>query len=514
MDDFLGAGGSLEFDPSGFPGVVEAAFRIEQAVSLGERIVIHGDYDADGISGTAILAEALHELGADVRVYLPSRIDRGYDLHVESVEQFAREGANLIVTVDCGTSAIEPIRRARSLGMDVIVTDHHIAPSEPSSAIVMVNPKCAPPGGPFDDLSGSGVAFLLSRTLRTRAGRDPDVGADLAALGTIADVMSLTGLNRRIVALGLKQMRQRPRPGIEAIQVASKTAKIGSQSIAYSIVPRLNAAGRIQSPEIAYRALTATEPEQARRLAAELEQLNLERQRRSAAAVSEARLIVRDSLAGTGPLLVPLTSGDTGVFGLVAGQLARELGRQVFVVDAASEIATGSARSGSGGSVHQTLNDCADLLVRFGGHAAAAGFTIANGNLEALALRFREMDTLASEPEGLSIEGDLDLERVSIPLVHEIEKLEPFGNGNPEPLFIARRAFVQDVRTVGKQGEHIQLTLRKGKSAVRGIGFRLAAKIPVRGDRIDAVVAPFIDSWQGRESPRLRIEDLRPAVVG
>lgn len=501
------------FDDIELGGVGEASSRIERAIASAESIAVHGDYDADGIAGAAIMAGVLEDLGANFRTFLPSRQEHGYDISQSSVERFHSEGVKLIVTVDCGITAHSAIRRARELGIDVIVTDHHLPGHETIEANIVVNPKCELPGGPYDQLSGSGVAYMLSRTIRKRAGSDPDIGLDLAAIGTIADVMPLTGINRDIVSLGLTQIRRLPRVGIEALRQTARLADIGAQSVAFSIVPRINAAGRIHTPDPAFRLLTTQDPTEAAGLANMLDRLNAERQRRSAELVNQARLQLERPEKEVGPVLIRLQSPDTGLFGLVAGQLARELYRQVFVVDETSAVGTGSARSGDGGSVYQTLERCGDLLVRYGGHSVAAGFSVARDNLEAFSIRLREVDDGPAAPPPLLIEGELSIDRVGSELIREIALLEPFGNGNPEPLFLSKYAFVEDARTVGRQGEHIQLVLRKGKSSIRAIGFGLAGRLPVRGDRVDVVSSPFVDSWQGRENPRLRIEDLRPAVL-
>lgn len=504
-------------DARALPGFEAAADRLRLAVRQGERIGLFGDFDVDGVTAVAILADAIRGLGSDVVTYLPDRFREGYGLNVGAVDALARLGVTLLVALDCGTSAPREIQHARSLGMDVLVLDHHSAPPDLPDAVV-VNPRLPSyENGPLADLASAGLAFLLARALHDRLGGpfEADRYLELVALGTICDVAPLSGPNRTLVQQGLAALRKTERPGLRALVECSRLdpARIDADALGYVLGPRLNAAGRIKHAGAALELLLTHDPARAARLATQLGELNSERQRRTAEAVELAGSLLAQTDAPL--LMVGHESFSSGIVGLVAARLTEAAYRPAIVYERGEEESRASCRSIPEFDITAALRTCQDLLVRFGGHRQAAGFTVKNRNLEPL--RRRLVAEAARRLDGLDLRPPIDID-LEIPLrairgeeIRWLERLAPHGNGNPLPTFLSRGVLVADSRAIGNGEEHLLLKLRDGALVWPAVAFRRALSAEVApGSRIDVVFSIGADRFV-QDGLRLTVHDLRPA---
>jgi len=399
---FLASAGPGD-NPFRLKGMNEAVTRLRQAIRRGEPVAVYGDFDADGVTATALLVETLSALGARVEPYIPHRVDEGYGLNTGALRQLASQGIKVVVTVDCGIRSIKEVNYGRKLGLDLIVTDHHSVGEEAPPALAVINPKQPDCPYPFQDLAGVGVAFKLAQAL-LRANRRVPVAKgevslneedllDLAALGTVADLAPLLGENRSLVKRGLERLNAAERLGVRAMiaQTGLKLGQIDAAAIGFILGPRLNAAGRIDDAATSYDLLTCRSPDEAANLAQELEELNRRRQRLTAEALERATEQVL--VAGEGEKLLFAAGEDflAGIVGLVAGRLTEEFYRPAVVVELGAEESRGSARSIPEFNITAALDQCSDLLVKYGGHAAAAGFTVANDNLKRVREHLKEL---------------------------------------------------------------------------------------------------------------------------
>lgn len=525
---FLEGGPETLHDPFRMAGMREAAERIRLAIGRGERIRIFGDYDADGVSATALASLMLRELGATFDHAVPHRTLEGYGLSVAAVEAAAEAGVRLILTVDNGISAAEAIVRAGELGIDVVVTDHHEPPPELPRAAAVVNPKQPGCPYPFKGLAGVGVAFKLAHAL---LGRPPLEWADLAALGTIADLMPLLDENRFIVRHGIGRMRRTERPGIRALASVSgiDPESVTADAIAFGMAPRINAAGRLRHADPAIRLLLTGDEEEAAACAAELDALNRERQRLVDAMVGQAEAVWADKAGAAeaagkpapGVIVAAAEGWNVGVAGIVASKLIERHYRPAFVFDVDPETGTakGSARSIPGFDLHAALTACADLLDHYGGHQAAAGMTLRADRLPELEAR---LDRLAAEwltPEDYirKVEIDLvcDAPEATLEAAEQLKLLEPYGCGNPRPTLLIADVPVRSVRTIGKDGRHLQIAPQGPPGAFEAVGFGLgdrAARISETA-RVDLVGELGINEWNGRRKAQLIVRDLRVSHV-
>ncbi len=498
--------------------------RILEAVERGERITVYGDYDVDGVTGTALLYLTLKKLGARVDYYIPSRLEEGYGLHGSALEELAGKGVGLLVTVDCGISAWEEVKYAARLGMDVVVTDHHEAGAILPEAAAVINPKRRECSYPFKGLAGVGVAYKLAQALFVQAGMGgEELGLlDLVALGTVADVVPLLDENRILVAQGLKVMASGRRPGLLALgeKAGLDLARVGSGHLAFVLGPRLNAVGRLGEALKSVSLLTTGDLKQARALAEDLEGKNRRRQELEAQILREAvEIIDREvDLEQNRVLVLASTGWHEGVIGIVASRLVERYYRPVVLVALEGEIGKGSARSIPGFDLYQALNQCGYLLERYGGHEGAAGFSIRASNLEV----FREkLNRLAFEwlsagdlVPVTTVDGEVGADDLDIDLARELRGLEPFGLGNPAPVLLCRGLEVSTARKVGKNGDHWKIRFKTPYGSVlEGIGFKLSDRgetmIPSDGT-VEVLFSPEVNTWNGRESLQLKVRDLRP----
>jgi single-stranded-DNA-specific exonuclease len=497
-------------DPRLLPDADEFAQRVAFAAQRGERVLVFGDFDADGLTGLAVMVIALRCLGLHVEPYVPSRSDEGHGLSLASLRRAVQLGCSLVVTVDCGTSSAVEVEAAREAGLDVLITDHHQVPAALPAAVALVNPHRADSTYPDRRLAGSGVAFKLAQLL---IGHEALELTDLAAIGTVADVAPIVGENRSIVRLGLERMRSAPRPGIAALLERAGLARerLDLDRLAYQVAPRLNAIGRVGDASRAAQLLLSEDPAEAAALADELEAANVLRRELVATALGEARQVADSTPSGR--LTIVAGAWPVGIIGLIAGRLAEERSRPAVVFSTSVEPWRGSARSGAGGfDLAASFAQLADLFDRFGGHAAAAGCDLLPEHYAAFCSRLSELAGPHTPVEPtLLLDLALPALEVDYSLLRELALLEPAGVGNPIPLVGV--AGLSLVRARGASGGHTQLVLRKGREVLDGICFGrddLPAVLR-EGDQLDVVARLVSRVFGGYETLQLEVRDVAPA---
>jgi len=492
-----------------------AAERLARAVEAGERICVFGDYDVDGTTSTAILADILEALGGG---------RGGYGLSDAALDRCLDTGATLLVTCDCGSSDHERISRARRSGVDVIVVDHHLVPPEPLPAVAFLNPHRPDCGFPYKGLASAGLALSVGAAVRQRLRRRLDLKPwlDLVALGTIADVAPLDGDNRRLVRAGLAIMGQEPlRPGIHALRQTAAVApgRIGAVDVAFRIAPRLNAAGRLGDPTITLELLRAREPGRAVALAARIAELNERRRELERRVTAEAIDQVRD-VYGERPAAGIVAAGEgwhRGVVGISAARLSDRFGVPAVVVALEDGIGHGSARTPEGFPLHDALRRCAPCLTTFGGHQAACGMSLPAGRVEAFRAAFadavRELSPPEVGPERPTVDVRLDGTTYPIPTARDLHCLEPLGAANAEPLFALPGVRIDHRRTVGDGDRHLKLRLRVGRRGLWAFGYELGYLEPTLGDVVDALGHVRLDTWRGGGAIELRLRSVLPPTT-
>ena len=515
---FLSADKRLEVDPFLLPDVHQAVSRTYQALLSGETIAIYGDFDADGITATALLVQGLSALGGKVIPYIPRRISEGYGLHIAGLEKLRKQGVSLVITVDTGISALAPVKEARKMGIDVVVTDHHVPLDSLPTAKAVVNPKRCDSAYGSTELAGVGVAFKLLQALLKGSGQEAlvDRSLDLVALGTVTDMVPLIGENRYWVKRGLELLNDTKRLGLqELIRYAGLEAgSLDAQSISWILGPRLNAAGRLDDATTSYQLLITENPQEASSLASELEEKNAKRRRLGDQLQTEAR----EAVTAAGVDLPLLMAGDEdyppGVLGLVAGRLAEEFYRPVVLLRLGAETCRGSGRSIPEFDLMAALADCQDLLSNFGGHAKAAGFNVPTKNLAQLQQRLS--DSAQAQLAGLDLRPHIDID-AEVPLsvfsqeaFQEMQRLAPFGQGNPLPTFVSRQVELIDRRQIGSEGEHLKLKLKQNDIVWDAVGFRLGNFVREITPRLDIAYNLDMDRWNGVERLRLKLLDFAP----
>ena len=515
LEPFITADKRLSADPSLLPDMSLAVSRVYRALLSGENIAVYGDFDADGISGTALLVKGLSSLGGRVTPYIPHRLTEGYGLKTAALEKLHQQGISLVITVDCGITALAEVKRAKRLKLDIVITDHHTPLPEIPPAVAIINPKRADSTYPFSDLTGAGVAIKLLQALLQSIGKEEQLDEllDLAAIGTIADVAPLWGENRYLVKEGVKLMNTTPRLGIREIitQAGLSIGQLDAESISWIIAPRLNAAGRLAHAMTSYKLLMTNSPQEAQGLAIWLEEKNAERQRLTTKTLTKAREQVLAQ--GISPLLI---AGDrdypAGIAGLVASRLAEEFYRPAIVIRTGEVVSSGSCRSIPEFNIILALNQCSKLLSQFGGHSQAAGFTLPTRNLARLTQHLSELATTqlagADLRPQLDIDAEVTLPELSGNTFHTIQKLAPFGRGNPQPTFLSRRVEIVDCHTMGNNREHLRLKVRQGNMVWDGVGFRLSNYLAEISSHLDIVYNLEVDRWGGEERLRLNILDF------
>ncbi len=515
-------------EPGVMTGVLAAADRLWHAIRSGEKIAVYGDYDTDGVTACALLVQVLTALGADVRPYIPNREEEGYGLHHEALRTLRDAGVQVVVTVDCGIRSLAEAEAARGLNLDLIITDHHEPGTELPAALAVINPKQAGDVYPEKMLAGVGIAFKLAQALVRPLGKEAPVKAsdvlDLVGLGTVADLAPLAGENRALVRQAL-QLLNRPlerqrRAGLRALYLSAKLqpGRVDASSIGFVLGPRLNAAGRLESALAAYELMTTADAARAGALAQQLEVQNRERQSLTRQTQMRARELALHG-AGEQPLLLFAADPEFrhGVVGLAAARLTDEFYRPAVVARCEDDLTRGSCRSIREFNITEALAECADLLVKYGGHAAAAGFTCETRQLPALAER---LQTIARERLGgldlrktIRVEAELQLISVDRDLAVALADIEPCGYGNPTPVFASRGLRVVGQRTVGGEGQHLKLVVSDGwverEAIVFGAGARAGEAHP--GATLDLAYTIELNRYNGSETVQLNVRDLRPA---
>jgi single-stranded-DNA-specific exonuclease len=507
-------------DPMALRDMDRALQRIRQAVERGERIVVYGDYDADGLTAATLLTTTLELMGADVSAFIPSRFEEGYGLQEEALLKLGRQGTRLVISVDCGVRAVAEVRAAQDDGLDVIVTDHHEPADELPPAVAVVNPKRIDDAYPFKELSGVGLAFKLAQALVAgQLASWMESGAlALVAIGTIADLAPLIDENRTLAARGLDQLRRSPPAGVAALIEAAglKAARLTGRDISFSIAPRLNAVGRLGSASAAFRLLRAESVAEARPLATQLDQANRERQDQTRAVLEHARSKM-EGLSEVPPLIFDAdASYGEGLLGPAAAKLTEEWHRPAVLVSLRGDIGRGSARSVAGFHITDALEACAPLLERFGGHAAAAGFSVQAERVDELRACLERVAGERLEAPGapppLEIDALVAPLDVNRKLVEFLDRLEPLGSGFPPPLLGCLGMTVVDTRPVGRDKAHLKLMLRHRDRTVDAIAFRGGSRPLERGARIDLAFYAEREMYMGLEGVRWNVQDIRPAA--
>ena len=529
---FLRGDDARVHDPFLLKGMDEAVDRILDAVRNRQRIGVFGDYDADGITAAVILREALEQLGAQVVVRLPHRVTDGYGLSDSAVEALAAEGVELLITVDCGISAVGPVALAGQRGMDVIVTDHHQPPAAPAESLpsllpaarAIINPWLPDCQYPFPELCGAGLAYKLACALLSSVGIVGDAAdapfselSALAALATVADVVPLRRENRALVTAGIAALRRTEHAGLRALMEVAGVdpAVIDSRSIGFALAPRLNAAGRMAHPGLAYDLLTARDRATAKALAWQLQQLNQQRQGETKRLLTEARRQVEPAQEDEALLWVEGDDWHAGIIGLVAGRLADEYGKPTLAVAVDGTEAVGSCRSVQGYDIAAALAAHGGLMRRHGGHPQAAGFAVANERRAALRDALQADARRLLEPAALRPRLDIDCQvpaqEMDLDVLDRINVLAPFGASNPEPRFLSRGLTLGGKRTVGNG--HLRATLAFDGGSVTGIGFNMAdrARGLTQGQTLDVVYSLQENTWGGYSRLEFVLQDARTA---
>lgn len=521
LREFLGEGEPLS-DPFLLKDMGKAAARITRAVDNMEKIAVYGDYDADGVTSTAMLYSYLETRGADVIFYIPQREGEGYGMNMGAVEYLKEQGVSLIVTVDNGISSVQEIARANELGIDVVVTDHHRPQEILPDAVAVVDAYRPDDTSPYKHFSGVGIAFKLLMALEDGAGDVEDLleaYSDLAAIGTIGDIVPLTGENRTLIRAGLERLSQSDRPGVQALLenagIAGKA--LTSTNVAFTLVPRINATGRMGAPERAVRLLISGYEEEAEVLSEEICADNEERRRveaeiaEAAFADIEAKGYMKDCV-----VVVDGENWHHGVIGIVASRVTERCGKPCMIISRGETEAKGSGRSIEGFSLFEAICACGDLLIKFGGHPMAAGITLKPENIEAFRKRinqyaaehFPQMPT-----QTVTLDCKLNPAALSVSMAQSLTQLEPFGNGNPQPVFGLFNMELSNVTPVGGGG-HLRLTLEKNGAVITAMRFNTKPEeLPYHiGDKIDLAVQLEAREFRGQPSLTVIVRDMKFAA--
>lgn len=521
LREFLGEGEPLS-DPFLLKDMDKAAARITRAVDNMEKIAVYGDYDADGVTSTAMLYSYLETRGADVIFYIPQREGEGYGMNIGAVEYLKEQGVSLIVTVDNGISSVQEVARANELGIDVVVTDHHRPQEILPDAVAVVDAYRPDDTSPYKHFSGVGIAFKLLMALEDGAGDVEDLleaYSDLAAIGTIGDIVPLTGENRTLIRAGLERLSQSDRPGVQALLenagIAGKA--LTSTNVAFTLVPRINATGRMGAPERAVRLLISGYEEEAKVLSEEICADNEERRRveaeiaEAAFADIEAKGYMKDRV-----VVVDGENWHHGVIGIVASRVTERCGKPCMIISRGETEAKGSGRSIEGFSLFEAICACGDLLIKFGGHPMAAGITLKPENIEAFRKRinqyaaehFPQMPT-----QTVTLDCKLNPAALSVSMAQSLTQLEPFGNGNPQPVFGLFNMELSNVTPVGGGG-HLRLTLEKNGAVITAMRFNTKPEELLYhiGDKIDLAVQLEAREFRGQPSLTVIVRDMKFAA--
>ncbi len=507
----------VEHDPLLLPDARVALERLRRAIAGSETIAVYGDFDVDGVTASAILIEGLRGLGGTVVPYIPDRFSEGYGVNSAAIDELHGQGVRLLITADCGTSSVSEVEHAARLGIDVIVVDHHTVPPDLPAAVALVNPKRLDNRYPDAELASGGLAFKLMSALYEKMGRSwrPERYLDLVALSTVCDVAPLRDENRSLVKRGLAVLSRTERPGLRALMDAAgvDAAQVNTDTIGYVLGPRLNAAGRLSHARLALDLLMENDPERAMAMALELSALNQQRREATAAAIELARELLTKEDPEAPLIFIGHADIPSGIVGLVAGRLAEEFYRPAVVYERGVDTSRASCRSIPEFDVTAALRSCGELMLRFGGHRAAAGFTAENARLPALKdalVRYAEEHLRGVELVPIiDIDADVPLDRMGGKIIREVMRLAPFGAANPEPAFLSRDLAVADARVMGDDGAHLRLRLKAGRVTWPAVAFGFGERNVQPGGHWDVVYTFAAD--RGSEGLELRVIDMAHA---
>ena len=522
-----------QYDSYAFLSMRVAVDRIWKAIESGERIVIYSDYDADAVTANAVLTQTFRYLGVDIGSYIPDRFTEGYGLNIEAFEKIQADGAQVVITVDCGTNSVDVAEWCKKQGIDLIITDHHEITGEVPTPYALINPKNPTEQYPDHQITGVGVAYKLAKALLDEKAKVVKLKGiseeqyvanwdkwllDLVAIGTVADCHSLLGENRIFVKYGLKVLARTKWAGLRAIlglAVKDAASELTTYTLGFLLAPRINAAGRLEHANIALDTLLARDPVVAGQAALVLDKVNTRRQELTSRLISEAR--EQAQLQGERKVLVLAgTDWPKGIVGIAAGRLATEFMKPVIVLEAATDMCTGSARTWGEFDVVAALQATSEYLVKYGGHKEAAGLSLLPENLEAFRIaiaRYAETAAGFESEKGIDVDAVLGVEDLTLDCFDQLERLAPFGAGNPKPVFLLRGAVLQQARKVGKESTHVQVVFDVGGVPLAGIGFSMAhiADMFPLETRCDVVVELMADAWNGVRKLKCRVIDIRLA---
>jgi len=504
-------------DPFLLPDMQVSIERIMKAIETGEKICVYGDFDVDGITSVTIMIKVLQSLGANVFYYIPDRMDEGYGLNKLALEEICQSGTNLIITVDCGIVSFEEVVYSNSLGMDIIITDHHQCQDELPSAYGVINPKRKDSDYPFEELAGVGVAYNLCRALETYTDNEGEINKllDIVALGTVADMVPLTGENRILVKEGLKKIENTGNVGLKAlVQVSGLDGKeFNTWYIAFMLAPRINAAGRLSNAKKGVELFLTDDPGRALELAKQLDEDNKERQVIEKGIFDEA-LKLAEKETENNVLVLASPNWHPGVIGIVASKITEKFNKPTVIFCIEEGEARGSARSIPSIDIYDLLSQCKHYYNKFGGHKQAAGLSLDAKRLEEFTREinerasdyFRDIETRPI----VKTEGDLTGFRITLEDVYQLKNLEPCGFGNPAPLFAKRGVEILDARMVGKNNNHLKLVIESEDRKIDGITFGWGERpVPVIGEKADIVFVPEINVWMSKKSLQFNIRDIK-----
>ncbi|UYN92135.1 MAG: single-stranded-DNA-specific exonuclease RecJ [Anaerolineales bacterium] len=516
---YLGALPPEGNDPLRIKDMGRAVDRIEHAIRNQELVAVYGDYDADGVTATALLVQAIQALGGRARDYIPDRFEEGYGLNIQALHTLKEAGVSLVISVDCGIRSLAEAAEARKLGLDLIITDHHTPGPELPDAFAIINTKQDGDEYPEKQLAGVGTAYKLAAALQARLqpNADPRMGLDLVALGTVADMVPLAGENRWLVREGLDQIRRPARQGLMSLMGAAgvKPAGVSSGDIGYMLGPRLNAAGRMENAKAAYDLLTTNDIFKAGQLAQYLDARNKERQALTREMSASAEVLATQADPEALLLVAIHPEYSSGVVGLAASRLVERFYRPAIVGQQGDTFTRASCRSIPHFHITHALEQCAELFENFGGHAAAAGFTIRNERVPELLER---MNAIAVEQLGaldlrqvIKVDAELPLHQLKPDVLNQLALLEPTGFGNPQVNLVSRGLTVRSARTVGSDARHLKLTVTDGRIVYDAIGFGMGEWLERMPKAIDLLYRFETNEFNGRTSLQLNVRDLKPA---
>ena len=517
---FLNPKRSDFYDPFGMPDMEKAAERILKAIKDKEQIIIYGDYDVDGITSVTVLKSFLEERGIQVNVYIPNRLNEGYGLNKTAMEEIAKQGNKLMITVDCGITAVDEVEYAKTFGIETIITDHHEPAEELPKAIAVVDAKRKDNKYECRNLAGVGVVFKLIQALSIKLGLDPKEYLkylDIVCVGTISDIVPLTDENRVIVKLGLKLVEQTKNLGLKEILQSCGYSKINSTTISFGVAPRINACGRMGHQEEALNLLLSKEENEVKELTQKINEYNKTRQEIEKNIYNEAvEQIEKEGLDTQNTIVVSGKGWHHGVIGIVSSKITELYFKPSILLCYDNELAKGSGRSIPGFDLHDALMKCQDTIEKFGGHSMAIGITIKKDNFDKFA---NELEQIAKDSKIdeivpiINVDAKINLNEVSRETVESLKQLEPFGEGNKTPIFALKNLKVDSIRSLS-EGKHIKMTLKDGNSVVNAIGFNLGylADEYRIGDKIDVVGTLEINSFNGVDSLQINLKDVMKSI--